>query len=230
MSDVDRPVAHMRTLPECEVCDELINASGVWIRNMIPPAILLIIGGAIGQWLPSPYGLIPIGFALLYLLKNVFAAKQTVTRRMALYRRIGLSDGHPWHDVDSGKTTDVWLLGDDEQWLPVAAGIRVNISRDPLLGRWLLREHSEKGRWLTAWPEDISKAEIDQLTKIINMAQALRDAQDGRTDSFDQAHLREDGTYTEQAWPDTTPGALGVTPGILMRRLSGQEEPPRRLG
>ena len=69
--------------------------------------------------------------------------------------------------------------------------------------------------------EDNEKMELEVI-KWLNLALALRDAQNDVEDEIETARIREedDGIDIERIWPKTTPGDLNVKPGAIFRKLS----------
>jgi hypothetical protein len=87
-----------------------------------------------------------------------------------------------------------------------------------MLDRTLLRDGDSEGDVLVRW-----EGEADpKVLAIINMAQALANAQDrdeGSVDAFEAAREREETAegILEREWMDTEEGAVDYEPGAILR-------------
>ena len=138
--------------------------------------------------------------------------------------------GHPWHDSEGTAETVVFVLDADENWVALGPNVRLVSTRDPLLDRSLLRDRDSEGAVLVRW----NGVADSKIVAIINMAQALANAQDrgeGDVDSFDAAREREDTAESllEREWMDTEEGAVDYEPGAILRAfkrsMEGADDP-----
>jgi hypothetical protein len=127
-------------------------------------------------------------------------------------KSIAVNLGHPWieeeHDVDEADVAYRML----ESWeiLPRVGRIVKNLE-----GAGLLIDDKENERIF-----EISKTL--EVIKWLNLALAIRDAQNSVEDEIENARIREedDGIDIERIWPKTNPGELNVKPGAIFRKLS----------
>ena len=52
---------------------------------------------------------------------------------------ISIASGHPWHHSDDVNETTVYVLDQENKWIPLATDARIVTTPDPLLERILLR-------------------------------------------------------------------------------------------
>ena len=131
---------------------------------------------------------------------------------------IAVSSGHPWHDSEGTAETVVFVLDSDEKWVALEPNVRLVSTHDSLLDRSLLRDGDPEGDVLVRWSGDSNP----RIIAIINMAQALANAQDrgeDDVDSFDAAREREEigEGLLEREWMDTEEGAVDYEPGAILR-------------
>ena len=131
---------------------------------------------------------------------------------------ISISSGHPWHDLEGGDKTTVYVLSEGSQWVALEPNTRLVPTSDPLLNRTLLRNGDLDGEVLVRWDGEADP----KILAIINMAQALANAQDRNeddADSFEAARDREEAAegLLEREWMNTEEGAVDYEPGAILR-------------
>ena len=147
--------------------------------------------------------------------------------KKSILNSIAVNLAHPWveeeHDVDEAdvayRMSEIWEI------LPRKGRVVKNLEENgllidgkdnevsfqiskPLFGASILDANNEK-------------MELEVI-KWLNLALALRDAQNDVEDEIETARIREedDGIDIERIWPKTTPGDLNVKPGAIFRKLS----------
>ena len=142
---------------------------------------------------------------------------QNITRAKEKLDLIAISVGHPWHDSESVGDTTVHLFN-ESKWVSLDSDVRVVYTKDPILEQTVLRNGDSEGEIIVRWSGDIDL----QIVSIINMAQALANAQDrdeDDIDSFEAAREREDSSegILEREWMDTEEGSIDYEPGAILR-------------
>jgi phosphate/sulfate permease len=130
---------------------------------------------------------------------------------------IAIASGHPWHDSDDVGDTTVHVLS-ETKWIALEPSARLVVTDDPLLNRSLLRDGDVDGEVLVRWQGTAD----EKIVAIINMAQALANAQDreeGSEDSFEAARERESTgeSLLDREWMETEEGAIDYEPGAILR-------------
>ena len=218
-----------RLLSETEIGDSWVDAKPIWVRSGFL-LLLLTIGLTILQYI----GLISTSHILLILMVLALVIMKVNWDRIVTMKRdldvIAVSMGHPWHDSEGTAETVVFVLDADENWVALGPNVRLVSTRDPLLDRSLLRDRDSEGAVLVRW----NGVADSKIVAIINMAQALANAQDrgeGDVDSFDAAREREDTAESllEREWMDTEEGAVDYEPGAILRAfkrsMEGADDP-----
>ena len=137
---------------------------------------------------------------------------------------IAISIGHPWHDSESIGNTTVYLFSGTE-WVGLESDVRVVRTKDSILEQTVLRNGDSEGDILVRWSGDIDL----QIVSIINMAQALANAQDrdeDEIDSFEAAREREESgeDLLEREWMDTEDGSIDYEPGAILRKFKRSKD------
>ncbi len=237
--DADSPPRQHMALPtdahllsDTSVVDSWVNSTRHWMVSgllvtglMIPISLFVVISdesttslllGAIAA------AIIGIGYAVW-----------SINNERAILDIIAVQEGHPWHDSDAQTSTGVFVLDRDEEWVEIPAETRLHLSIEPLLGGLLLRDGDDEGEVIVRWSGEMNDASGEKLVSLINMAQALREAQDrdiDEDDPFEVARERETGDddhdhdLLEREWMDTTPGQIEVPLGAIIRKVTGSSE------
>ncbi len=218
-----------RLLSETEIGDSWVDAKPIWVRGGLL-LLLLAIGLAILQYI----GQISTSQILLILAVAALVIMKVNWSRIVMMRGdldvIAVSLGHPWHDSEGTAETVVFVLDADENWVSLEPNVRLVSTRDPLLDRSLLRNQDSEGEVLVRW----NGVADSRIVAIINMAQALANAQDrgeDDVDSFDAAREREDTAegLLEREWMDTEEGSVDYEPGAILRAfkrsIQGEDDP-----
>ena len=189
--------------------------------------------------------------SVVFILKNLEFFKMLelpilvgLSRKSMIYKKLKISPGkalngtsilnsiavnlaHPWveeeHDVDEADVA--YRMYETWEILPRKGRVVKNLEENgllidgkdnevsfqiskPLFGASILDANNEK-------------MELEVI-KWLNLALALRDAQNDIEDEIESARIREedDGIDIERIWPKTNPGDLNVKPGAIFRKLS----------
>ncbi len=139
---------------------------------------------------------------------------------------IAINLGHPWveeeHEVDVAdvafKTLEGWSI------LPHKGRVKDNLELNELLIEVGSSESIFKIPEVNYFVDIVSnKKNIkSEIIKWLNLALALRDAQNAVEDDIEKARDREDGEEldVQRIWPETNPGDLRVKPGAIFRNFS----------
>ena len=204
-----------RLLSDTEIGDTWVDAKQMWIRSglllLLLFIVLLLIGGHI-----STNQKVLIWIVVGFVLGKLDGSR--IVQLKAELDVIAVSSGHPWHDSEGTAETVVFVLDSDEQWVALEPNVRLVSTHDSLLDRSLLRDGDPEGDVLVRWSGDSNP----RIIAIINMAQALANAQDrgeDDVDSFDAAREREETGegLLEREWMDTEEGAVDYEPGAILR-------------
>mgnify|MGYP001330542010 CR=1 FL=1 len=209
-----------RLLSETEIGDTWVDTTQVWVGGAIQFVLFGLIGIVVLHYLGvdiqsvlalfiAPMGLTLIGYKY-----------QRIEKEKGELDLIAISSGHPWHDSEDVGDTTVYVLDQGEQWIALESDVRIVTTSDPLLSHILLRDGDSEGEVLARcnfFPYCFSK-----VIAIINMAQALANAQDldeDAEDSFESAREREETGegLLEREWMDTEEGAVDYAPGAILR-------------
>ena len=169
-------------------------------------------------------------FSIIFLLPSLFMTALFLIefqRKKTIMNTIAVNLGHPWveeeHDVDAAevayKTLEKWEL------LPRKGRVVKNFEGTGLLigekGNEKFFEISKPFFGANIQDENNKKIELE-LIKWLNLALAIRDAQNNFEDEIENARIREeeDGIDIERIWPKTNPGELNVKPGAIFRKFS----------
>ena len=150
-----------------------------------------------------------------------------IQSKKAIMNSIAVNLGHPWveeeHDVNEAEVAYRSL----EKWevLPRKGRIKRNVDGRGLLiedgNEELVFEISKPPLILSFFDSNTKKIEVEVI-KWLNLALAIRDAQNNDEDEIESARIREDDEEldVDRFWPETTPGELNVKPGAIFRKLS----------
>ena len=150
-----------------------------------------------------------------------------IQSKKAIMNSIAVNLGHPWveeeHDVNEAEVAYRSL----EKWevLPRKGRIKRNVDGRGLLiedgNEELVFEISKPPLILSFFDSNTKKIEAEVI-KWLNLALAIRDAQNNDEDEIESARIREDDEEldVDRFWPETTPGELNVKPGAIFRKLS----------
>ncbi len=215
--------ADSRLLSDTEVADSWIDAKRIWMQGGF---YCLLITGAFSSI--AMLGVIKLNLAVLVILVTALLVLNQNYRKIVNARNqldvIAISTGHPWHDSESTGDTTVFVLS-DEKWVDLEPDVRIVPTPDPMLNRTLLRDGDSEGKVLIRW-----EGEADpRMVAIINMAQALANAQDrddDDVDSFDAAREREETSegILEREWMDTEEGSIDYEPGAILRAFKRSKD------
>ena len=215
--------ADSRLLSDTEIADSWIDASRIWMQGGFYCCLIIIAFSAIAtmeviQWNQA---ILVIAVTTLLVLSQNF--RKIVSARDEL-DVIAISIGHPWHDSESTGTTTVFVLNDKE-WVGLEPDVRIVSTRDPMLDRTLLRDGDSEGEVLVRWEGDADP----RIVAMINMAQALANAQDrneGDVDSFEAAREREETSegLLDREWMDTEDGSIDYEPGAILRAFKRSKD------
>ena len=215
--------ADSRLLSDTEIADSWIDANRIWMQGGFYCCLIIIAFSAIAtmeviQWNQA---ILVIAVTTLLVLSQNF--RKIVSARDEL-DVIAISTGHPWHDSESTGTTTVFVLNDKE-WVGLEPDVRIVSTRDPMLDRTLLRDGDSEGEVLVRWEGDADP----RIVAMINMAQALANAQDrneGDVDSFEAAREREETSegLLDREWMDTEDGSIDYEPGAILRAFKRSKD------
>ena len=150
-----------------------------------------------------------------------------IQSKKAIMNSIAVNLGHPWveeeHDVNEAEVAYRTL----EKWevLPRKGRMKRNIDGKGLLiddgKEELVFEISKPPLLLSFFNSNIQKIE-SEVIKWLNLALAIRDAQNHEEDEIESARIREEDEEldVDRFWPETTPGELNVKPGAIFRKFS----------
>ena len=221
-----------RLLSETEIGDSWVDTNQIWVSGVIQFVLSGVIGSVLlnylGMDMQSVLALFiaPIG---LTLLGHKY---QIIEKQKSELDFIAISSVHPWHDSEEIGETTVYVFDQNEQWISLKGDVRIVTTSDSLLEQILLRDGDSEGEVLARcnfFPYCFSN-----VVAIINMAQALANAQDrgeDDVDSFDAAREREDTAegLLEREWMDTEEGAVDYEPGAILRAfkrsMEGADDP-----
>ena len=118
----------------------------------------------------------------------------------------------------------MFVLGGNE-WVGLEPDVRIVSTRDPILDQSLLRDGDSEGEVLVRWEGEADS----RIVAIINMAQALANAQDrdeDDIDSFEAAREREDSSegLLDREWMDTEEGSIDYEPGAILRAFKRSKD------
>jgi len=148
-------------------------------------------------------------------------------KKKTIMTSIALNLGHPWveeeHDVDEAEVAYRSL----EKWevLPRKGRVQKNLEGK---GLFIGDEDCElkfeiSKPLLGANFQDSTNGKIEsEVISWLNLALAIRDAQNMVEDEIEHARIREEDEElnVERYWPETNPGELNVKPGAIFRKFS----------
>ena len=212
-----------RLLSDTEVADSWVDAKQVWMQGgfyitlaVVSSSIIASIGFI--QWTLAS---LIIAIVILGVLTMSFRRIEATRNQLDV---IAISTGHPWHDSEEVGQTTVFVLSEGK-WIALAADVRIIATRDPLLDSMLLRDGDSEGEIIARWGGDMDS----NLVSVINMAQALANAQDrgdDDVDSFEAAREREETSegVLEREWMDTEEGSIDYEPGAILRAFKRSKD------
>jgi|GEM_PF-1891507 hypothetical protein len=166
----------------------------------------------------APFALfIGFWFGVMFLWTSI------LNRTIAQLNTAAVGEGHPWHPSDEVGDTSVWIQAADESWLKIPAKARIFPQQDPILPQILLKRDDADGKVLARIDGMLDK-KSQKLLGLVNIALALRDAQERAEDAedpFEAARDREQGEsiLEHRTWEATETGSMTPEPGALLRRM-----------
>ena len=215
-----------RLLSETEIGDTWVDTKQIWFSS----AILFVLGCVIGIVLHY-FGMDMQSVLALFIAPMVLTlwgwTYQRIEKQKSELDFISISSGHPWHDSEEVGDTTVYVLDQKEQWVALEGNVRIVTTSDPLLEQILLRDGDSEGDVLARC--NFFPYCFTNVVAIINMAQALANAQDrgeGDVDSFEAGREREDTAegLLEREWMDTEEGAVNYEPGAILRAFKRSKD------
>ena len=216
-----------KLLSDTEIGDTWVDTRRVWIGGVVQFALFGVIAIVLVHYLGmdiksalvvliAPMGLVLIGHKY-----------QIIEKQKSELDFIAISSGHPWHDSEEVGDTTVYVLDQKEQWVALEGNVRIVTTSDPLLEQILLRDGDSEGDVLARC--NFFPYCFTNVVAIINMAQALANAQDrgeDDLDSFDAAREREETAegLLEREWMDTEEGAVNYEPGAIIRAFKRSKD------
>ena len=218
-------------LSHTEIGNQWVDTKSQWMIGLFQvvliglPLYLLFIGMGVQQPI--------IPFAILAFALSIWRF-QRIQKTNTQLDFISIASGHPWHHSDDVGDTTVYVLDQENKWIPLSTDARIVTTPDPLLERILLRNGDSEGEVLARC--DTFPFGFPDVIKTVNMAQALASAQnrdEGAEDEFEAAREREKSAESvlDREWLDTEEGALEYEPGALLRAFkqskSGEDKDSR---
>ncbi len=170
--------------------------------------------------------LFAICFTLSLSLMMVYSMK---LRFWGLQQWIAVGTAHPWFEgTESHGECGVAIFLSDKTWiiLPLEGRLwKLSSDDSPRISLMLNTNDEEKiGYWNES---DVSNTNSSELIELINMALALRDAQNrgpGTTDPFEKSREREyeESQLLDREWGSVEPGQFDVQLGALARKITGR--------
>ena len=203
-----------------------INSGALILKNsknkILIPLFFIIFCFLIYSNFPLLVTIFVLPFSILLLL--VFLID--FLRKEFILNSIAINLGHPWieeeHDIDVAevgfRTLDGWNI------LPSKGRVKNTLEINELLiedgSTEVILLMSEINFMAALFSGN--KAVKIEVIKWLNLALAIRDAQNLVEDDIEKARLREDDDDfdVERIWPETNPGDLNVKPGAIFRKLS----------
>lgn len=217
-----------RLLSDTEIGDSWVDARNLWIQSTYPVIASILIGSiAVVAGSIKIDAILP--FIVVALSIGLFATSVRISKKRSQLDVIALSTGHPWHDSESTGDTHVHILSEGENWVKLNPETRLIQTTDSLLGKCLLRSGDSEGEIVVRWPQTVD----ERIIAMINMAQALANAQDRAPDDiddFEAAREREDTAegLLEREWMDTETGSSGYEPGAILRAFKRGKDDERK--
>ena len=204
-------------LSHTEIGNAWVDTKREWMIGLFQvtliglPLYLLLIGVGVHQ------PIIPI---VILVFSLSFWRFRRIEKTNTQLDFISIASGHPWHHSDDVNETTVYVLDQENKWIPLATDARIVTTPDPLLERILLRNGDSEAEVLARC--DTFPFMFPDVIKTVNMAQALASAQnrdEDAEDEFEAAREREKSAESvlDREWLDTEEGALEYEPGALLR-------------
>jgi len=227
--------ADAHRLSETSVVDEWVNRGRHWMIGGFIAVILWI-----PIWIDSMIrenivaGLL---FSIIAAIIGIGYAVWATNSQRSQLGIIAVQEGHPWHDSDAQTGTAVFVSGSDDEWISIPTNTRLHLTRDPLLGGLQLRDGDADDNIIVRWSREMNDEKASKLASLINMAQALSEAQNrdiDEDDPIEEAREREtsgdegdgddESDLLTRQWLDTTPGQIEVPLGALIRKVTGSKQ------
>ena len=166
-------------------------------------------------------------FAICFTLS--LSVMMTYSKKLSFWgmqQWIAVGSAHPWFEgSESHGESGVAVFCSDKNWivLPLEGRLWKISSEDST--RISLMLNTDDDEKIGYWNEsDVSSANSSELIEIINMALALRDAQNrglGTTDPFEKSREREyeESQLLDREWDSVEPGQFDVQLGALGRKI-----------
>ena len=209
-----------RLLSETGIGDTWVDTNQIWVSGAIQFVLFGVIGVVLLHYLGMDIQSVLVLFIAPLGLTVISFKYQIIEKQKGELDVIAISTGHPWHDSEEVGDTTVYVLDQREEWIALEGDVRIVTTSDPLLDQILLRDGDTEGNVLARC--NFSPYCFTNVIAIINMAQALANAQDrgeDDVDSFDVAREREETAegLLEREWMDTEEGAVDYEPGAILR-------------
>ena len=220
--------AGSRLLSDTEIGDSWVDTRNLWTQSTFP-AIACILIGCVALLFDSLKMNAFLGLVAVSGLFGLFGTLVRISKKRSELDVIAISTGHPWHDSESTGKTSVYVLSEGDEWVRLEPETRLVQTIDPLLGKALLRRDDADGEIIVRWAQTVD----ERIIAMINMAQALANAQDRDPDSiddFEAAREREDTAegILDREWMDTEIGSTGYEPGAILRAFKRGKDDERK--
>lgn len=210
-----------RPMSDTEIGDGWVDSASMWKRC----CVLIFSLGLICTLITWIIGDVTVWIAyILCIILLIINTINEVSKKRNLLEKIALGEGHPWHDFEGRGKTNVYLMDADESWVKLNPQVRIIVTEDPILSRWMMRKEDVEGDIVVRWNQKPS----DHFISLINMAQALAEAQNRgfeEEDPIEQARIREEDeeSLLEREWEGTESGSIEYQPGALLRSFKKKD-------
>ena len=189
-------------------------------------ALTFVVTGVIVLLVMKYHYLFAICFTLSLSLMMVYSKK---LRFWGMQQWISVGTAHPWFEgTESHGESGVAIFSSDNNWivLPLEGRLWKLSSEDSTRVSLMLNTNDDEkiGYWNES---DVNSANSSELIEIINMALALRDAQNrgpDTTDPFEKSREREydESQLLDREWDSVEPGQFDIQLGALARKITGR--------
>ncbi len=210
-----------RPMSDTETGDGWVDSTSMWKRC----GLLIISLGIVCTLITWILGGLTIWIVyVLCIILLIFNTTNDVSKKRTLLSKIALGDGHPWNDFEGVGKTNVYLKDASDSWVKINPEVRIIVTEDPILSRWMVRKEDVEGDVLVHFNQKPSS----HFISLINMAQALAEAQSRgheEQDPIEHARDREDDdeSLLEREWEDTEAGSIEYQPGALLRSFKKKD-------